>query len=232
MNKQGMASPITILTLLEETAAEHCLSIGHSLYDLEKQNIGWVLTSGIIEMIRYPKYKENISIMTWLSKFSLVRGIRENIILDENKNIIGKAKGRWVFYDIEKRKPVPIFDDIREKWGSQQEISVEDNLELLNQECDGSFKKEFNIYRSDVDNNKHLNNIRYFHFLLESLPEEITDSYFLKVINAKFFEEAKFGEKIQVYINDNIGGNNFLHTMKSSIDNKMLAKSHTQWENI
>lgn len=227
-----MASPITILTLLEETAAEHCLSIGHSLYDLEKQNIGWVLTSGIIEMIRYPKYKENISIMTWLSKFSLVRGIRENIILDENKNIIGKAKGRWVFYDIEKRKPVPIFDDIREKWGSQQEISVEDNLELLNQECDGSFKKEFNIYRSDVDNNKHLNNIRYFHFLLESLPEEITDSYFLKVINAKFFEEAKFGEKIQVYINDNIGGNNFLHTMKSSIDNKMLAKSHTQWENI
>ena len=86
MNKHGMASPVTILTLLEETAAEHCLNIGYSLYDLEKQNIGWVLTSGVIEMLRYPKYKENITVLTWLSKYTLVRGYRQNLILDEDKN--------------------------------------------------------------------------------------------------------------------------------------------------
>jgi acyl-ACP thioesterase len=229
MNKNGIASPITILTLLEETAAEHCHNIGYSLYDLELQNIGWVLTSGIIEMVRYPKYKENISIITWLSKYFLVNGFRENIILDEDGKIIGKARGRWVFYDIQKRKPVPIFEDIRLKWGVKQETSVEANLDLINQSGDGSLKSEFNIFRSDVDSNKHVNNIRYFHFLLESLPEEIVDNYYLKVINAKFFEEAKFGEKIQVYINDDLGNNNFLHTMKSGINNKMFAKAHTQW---
>jgi acyl-CoA thioesterase FadM len=58
MNKFGLASPTTILTLLEETAAEHCYNIGYSLYTLEKQNIGWVLVSGAIDMMRYPKYKE------------------------------------------------------------------------------------------------------------------------------------------------------------------------------
>lgn len=34
MNELGIASPTTILTLLEETAAEHCYSINHSLYQL------------------------------------------------------------------------------------------------------------------------------------------------------------------------------------------------------
>ena len=70
-NKHGMASPTTILTLLEETAAEHCNNIGYDLYNLENQNIGWVLISGIIDMTRYPKYKENITIRTWLSKYTL-----------------------------------------------------------------------------------------------------------------------------------------------------------------
>ena len=48
MNEFGVASPTTILTLLEETAAEHCYSINHSLYQLAEQNIGWVLISGLI----------------------------------------------------------------------------------------------------------------------------------------------------------------------------------------
>jgi acyl-ACP thioesterase len=220
------------LTLLEETAAEHCYSIGYDLYSLEKQNIGWVLLSGVIDMVRYPKYKENITIRTWISKLSLVKGNRENIIFDEEMNIIGKAKGIWVFYDIQKRKPVPIFEDIRTKWGLKHETSVEDNLDLINQTDNGSYKTEFSIFRSDVDSNKHVNNLRYFHFLLESLPEEIVEMYYLKKINAKFYAEAKYGEKVRVYINDNLGNDNFLHIMKNDVDDKTLAKAHTRWEKI
>ena len=85
MNKFGEASPTTILTLLEETAADHCCSINHSLYDLIQQNIGWVLVSGVMKMERYPIYKEKITIRTWLSNYSTVRGIRENIIYDEKR---------------------------------------------------------------------------------------------------------------------------------------------------
>jgi acyl-ACP thioesterase len=84
MNKHGEASPTTILTLLEETASDHCLSINHGLFELFQQQIGWVLVSGVIEMYRYPKHKENIRLQTWLSTYTLVKGIRENLIFDEN----------------------------------------------------------------------------------------------------------------------------------------------------
>ncbi|HEX6982626.1 MAG TPA: acyl-ACP thioesterase domain-containing protein [Balneolaceae bacterium] len=116
MGQDGEASPVTILTLLEEAAADHCLAIGHSLYDLLEKGIGWVLLSGRMIMERYPEYKEKITIGTWLSNIKTFRGIRENIIFDEQGEIIGKAKGLWLFFDIKKRRPARIFDDILKKW--------------------------------------------------------------------------------------------------------------------
>jgi len=230
MNRYGVASPTTILTLLEETAAEHSHDIDFCLYSLERQNIGWVLISGIMDMVRYPKYKENINIRTWISKYTLVKGHRENIIYDDSGNIIGKAKGIWVFYDIEKKKPVPIIDEIKAKWGVNPEVSREVDLEKIKILNDIEHQLEYDILKSDVDSNKHVNNIRYFHWLIDSLPEEIMDNYFLKRINAKFFSEANFGEKIRVYSKNEMEQKVLLHTMRSNVNDRLLAAAHTIWE--
>ena len=229
MNRYGVASPTTILTLLEETAAEHCHEIDYSLYKLERQNIGWVLVSGAFDMIRYPKYKENIVIRTWLSKYTMVKGYRENIIFDDSGKIIGKAKGIWVFYDIEKRKPVPIIDQIKAKWGLNPEISQEVDLDPIKDLNDSNHQMEYDILKSDVDSNKHVNNIKYLHWLIESLPDDILDNCILKRINARFFSEGKFGEKIRVYKNNEADQNVFLHTMRSNLDNRLLAAAQTVW---
>jgi acyl-ACP thioesterase len=232
MDRHGVASPITILTLLEETAADHCYSIGHSLYSLESQNIGWVLLSGSITMNRYPKYKEAIKIQTWLSKFSLVKGYRENLILDTAGHAIGRARGIWAFYDTQNRKPVPVFDDIKTKWGIDPSISTEINMELITPIIKDRPAMEFDVCRSDVDSNRHVNNIRYFHWLIESLPDEIPDEYLLKTVNAKFYSDAKYGEKIQVYVDGDLKNNTFMHTMKSNFDNKLLVVAHTEWKEM
>jgi acyl-ACP thioesterase len=229
MSKHGMASPITVLTLLEETAADHCHSIGHGIYSLESQNIGWVLTSGSISMNRYPKYKETIQIQTWLSKFSPIRGYRENIILDDKGYVIGKAKGIWVFFDIQNRKPVPIFEDIKAKWGIEPRVSAEIDLGLIKPSTKGRQAMEFDVYRSDVDSNRHVNNIRYFHWLIESLPDEIPDRYLLETITAKFYSDVTYGEKIQVYVDGDADKHTFMHTMKSNLDDKLVAAAHTKW---
>ncbi|MCL2601634.1 MAG: thioesterase [Treponema sp.] len=230
MNKYGEASPTTILTLLEETAAEHSYNINHSLYSLEQQNIGWVLISGTIDMTRYPKYKETIVIRTWVSKYTLVKGYRENIIYDASGVVIGKAKGVWVFYDIEKKRPVPIFNEIKSKWGMDAHISQEVDLGIIQVINGGEHQCEYLVYKSDVDSNKHVNNIRYFHWLIESLPEEVLQDYFLKRITAQFFAEAKYEEKIRVFSKSEMEKKIFMHTMRSNINNKLLAAAHTQWE--
>jgi acyl-ACP thioesterase len=231
MNKHGVASPTAILTLLEETAAEHSFNIDYSLYSLERKNIGWVLVSGMIDMVRYPGYKEKITIRTWISKYSTVKGHRENIIFDDSGTAIGKAKGIWAFYDIEKKKPVPIFEEIKLKWGVNPEMCHDIDVGAIKIINDLEYQKEYDIQKSDMDNNKHVNNIRYFHWLIESLSDEIRDNYFLRQINAKFYSGAIYGEKIRV-MEQAIKQNIFSHTMRSSLDNRLLATAYTAFEKM
>lgn len=230
MNKFGEASSTTLLTLLEETAADHCFSINHCLYKLEKENIGWVLISGFLEMERYPKYKENITIRTWLSKYSTVKGTRENIIYDEKGLIIGRGKGLWVFFDIERRRPIQILDDIKEKWSFCSEESIEHNISKKIEPIDSvAIAKEFKVHRFDVDSNKHVNNIRYLQWVTESISDEVVDNYYMHSIDARFIAEAQLGDTIRSFTEKDSEENSFVHTIRTQ-DGTVCATAKTIWK--
>jgi acyl-ACP thioesterase len=231
MNKFGEASPTHILTLLEETAADHCYAIDHSLYELEKQNIGWILLSGIMEMDRYPVYKEKITIRTWLSRYSAIRGYRENILFDEKRNIIGRSRGLWIFLDIKKRKPVRIFDDIKERWSCRNEECIDHDITQKIESTNSSVpSREFKANWFDVDMYNHVNNIKYLQWLLESTPVEIIDNFYLKSIDGRFISEAKYGDTILSFTEMGKSDNSFVHTIKTSGNNTVCATAKTLWE--
>ena len=231
MNKFGEASLTTMLTLLEETAADHCYSIDHGLYDLEKQNIGWVLLSGFMQFDRIPVYKENIIIRTWLSGYSAIKGFRENIIYDEQRNVIGRSKGLWVFFDIKRRRPSRIFDDIMQKWSfDKEECSTHDITKKIDPIEQATFIKEFTVSRFDVDTNQHVNNIRYLQWMIESIPDEIIDNYRLHSIDGRFIAESQYGDKIISFTEKDINENSYSHAIKTSANNTFCATAKTSWK--
>ena len=236
MNEFGVASPTTILTLLEETAADHCFSIDHSLYQLGEQNIGWVLVSGFMQMERYPKYKEKITIRTWLSSYTLIKGFRENIIYDAQHNIIGRAKGLWVFFDIKKRRPTQIFSEIKNRWSCYNKNSIACNISQKIPAIDHSdYEIKFKANRYDTDMIKHVNNIRYLQWVVESIPDEIVDTHYLQAIDGRFIAEAHLGQTI-VSMTKN-GPNHttdklFLHTIKIEGTDTVCATAKTVWRKI
>ncbi len=233
MDKSGKASSITMLTLLQETAADHCYSIGHDLFSLMSQNLGWVLLSGIMEMDRYPEYKEKIIIRTWLSKYQSIRGIRENIIYDENYNIIGRAKGLWLFFDIEKRRPTKILKDFKEKWSVHEEKCIEHDISAkIDPINSAEYMKKFKVNMYDTDTNKHVNNIRYLQWLIESIPEEITDNYYLHSIDGRFVEEAQYGDVIVSLTDRGDNMNSFVHAIHIEGKDKTCATAKTVWKQI
>ncbi len=230
MNKFGETSPTTILTLLEEAAADHCYSIEHSLYDLIDKNVGWVLLSGVMQMDRYPSYKEKITIRTWLSSYSSIRGIRENIIYDEQNNIIGKSRGLWVFFDIERRRPIQIFDEIKEKWSFYSKESISQDITKKIPAIDtASSLKKFKVNRYDTDMNNHVSNIRYLQWLMETIPEEIADNYYLHSIDGRFIAEAQYGDTV-VSLTKQENKDSYIHTIKTQGNNKVCATANTVWK--
>lgn len=233
MDKFGIASPTTILTLLEETAADHCSNINYSLYQLAEKSIGWVLISGIMKMERYPGYKENITIRTWLSKYTTIKGVRHNIIYDELNNIIGRAKSLWIFFDIAQRRPIPIFDDIKERWSFCNEESIDyDISKKIEPVKEPDYELKFKINGYDTDMINHVNNIRYLQWIVESIPDEITDNYYLYSVDGRFTAEAYYGQTIVSLTKNDIQDKSFIHSIKIEGTDKVCAVAKTIWKKI
>lgn len=230
MGKHGEATPVSILTLLEEAAADHCLSIEYSLYDLLEEGIGWVLLSGRMVMERYPEYKETITIRTWLSHARTFRGTRENIILDSNDRIIGRAKGLWLFFDIKRRRPARIFDEILERWSIQPEESIQREDEKVEPLDSATYREEFLIHRFDMDSNEHANNLRYLQWAMETIPDEVLDQRFLHVIDGQFVGEAQYGHTIESLTEPEKEGESYLHTIRDLDSSQVCSTARTVWK--
>jgi medium-chain acyl-[acyl-carrier-protein] hydrolase len=230
MDKYGCASPTTIITLLQEAAADHCFSINHGLYDLYNQNIGWILLSGFLQMERYPLYKEKIIVRTWLSNYTTIKGQRENIIYDGQRRVIGRAKGLWLFFDIERRRPIRIFDDIMEKWNCFEEESVSCDInKKIEAVVSAAYKKSFSVCRYDLDSNRHVNNLKYIQWLLEIIPDEIMDNYNLHSIEGRYIKEAQYGHSVESLATRENEPHKFIHTIRDVEDNNICANGRTVW---
>ena len=231
MDKFGEATPTVMLALLEETAAEHCLSIGYGLYDLIKQDIGWVLFSGAFKMERYPRYKEKIVIRTWLSSYSAIRGFRENLIFDEKGEIIGRAKGLWIFFNVKDRKPVPVFEEIKTRWDFINESALQTILPpKLNPLTRAGFNQEILVRSSDVDIYQHANNIRYLQWLIDSIPDETLEEHSLHFIEGKFISEINSGDTVIMLTDKEKSSQTFNHTIKLKGSDRICAVARTRWK--
>ncbi len=225
------ATPMTMLRLLQETAGDHHLPIGENVIELYRKNLGWVLLAGVMQFDRYPRYKEKIRIQTWLSQYKSIRGIRENLVLDERGEIIGRAKGLWLFFDVEKRHPEPIPDKFKQQWGlyPQSSIDFDVNTPIPVLE-DGEIMDVIKVKKFDIDANKHVNNLRYFQWLIEVVPDKVWKDNFLYQIQGKFLHEANYGDQLLIYTKIVKMNKEYLHTVFDLTTNKVCVTARTVWK--
>jgi acyl-ACP thioesterase len=78
--------------------------------------------------------------------------------------------------------------------------------------------------------NKHVNNIRYLQWVIESIPEDIVENCFLHSIDGRFISEAQYGDTVLSLTKKLEGENTFHHTIKTEGNNKVCATAKTVWK--
>ena len=98
VNDRQEATPVAIMNFVEETAADHCAHIGKNVYDLQKEGRGWVLYAGCFHMDQYPHYRENIKIVTWISKKIVSpTELIHSVIEKEHGTLLATASTTWIW---------------------------------------------------------------------------------------------------------------------------------------
>jgi len=221
-------TPAAVLHYAENAAAGHCAAIGKPIPLLLEEGFIWMLARGQMEMKRYPRYGETITIETWLSERSAVHAWREYHIIDSTGTLIGYCRGDWVFIDIKKRRPCRIIDAFIQGWPLNQVKALDRPMSKQLQEHEEfEFKMEFMVRRGDIDTNRHVNNVRYLEWATEAIPQQWYESKKLTYIEGNFVQETGYGHTVVSAVTPYDKG--FIHVVSDKEAGIALANAISEW---
>jgi acyl-ACP thioesterase len=199
MDDRGEATPTALLGLLEDAAFTHCDEAGWGVHRLVQAGYGWVLLRGGLEMERYPALGKRVTVETWCSRTRLFYGERDYRIRSAEGEVLGWARSLWLFCSLERKRPVPVLEEIVKAWAP--EGTVAGNMELgevdFPEALEASASSAFDVRRSDIDTNGHVNNVNYLAWALEALPEAIRRGCYLASIRGQFKREVTYGSMVK-----------------------------------
>ena len=187
-----------IINFFEDVGTQQSEDLGGGIEYCRKNNCGWVFYKYDVKMHRYPMFGETISITTQPVGFKKFYGLRKYVIKDEDGNVIGEGSALFFLIDLEKRRPMRIQDEQYAFYGVDGDLDYDISMDKIEKCDEEQYHKQFDIRYSDIDSNNHVNNVKYFEWAIEAVPQEVITNYVLRRIKVIFEKETTYGDKISV----------------------------------
>lgn len=232
VHNDGYTNIATICNYLQEAAGNHASELGLAIDHMEEHNWTWVLSRLKVRMIRYPRWREIITVKTWPALFDRAYTFRDFQIYDSDEKLIGYASSMWVVINLENRRPVRIPDVISDielpDRARALEFDVHERIPKLKKV---DLERTFSVRYGDLDMNQHVNNVIYIEWGTEAAPEEWLNQHSIEDIDITFRAECHNGETVisqaqKVDAQDH----GMLHRLIRKSDNKILALMKTHWK--
>lgn len=168
-------TPSGLAVYLQDAAILNSDAIGYTMEYFNNEKKGWVIINWHIDILRMPKKGETIKICTWCDDCKKMIAERSFVVYDINEIPIVKAISKWVYMDLEKRRPVKIDEDMASKYNSLNVKAIENEDYKMYDFSDSDFvsEKSFNVRRRDTDTNGHTNNTKYIEWAVDNVPDDI-----------------------------------------------------------
>ncbi|MCM1180214.1 MAG: thioesterase [Clostridium sp.] len=192
-----LKTDIAMIThFLQDCALFHSESIGKGVDNLDGTKTAWFLSGWQIEVIRYPAYREEITVRTWPHAFKGLYGYRNFDILDDTGNRIVQANSIWIFMDVANMRPMkPSAQDI-EGYGLEDALFMDyapRKIKIPDKAGEDAKDMEpISVKRSFIDSNHHVNNARY---VTEAI-EYVDDVAKIRSIRVDYRKAAALGDTL------------------------------------
>lgn len=186
-------TPAMLINMIILASEDQTTSLGVGSDVVIKLGIGWVVTQYKMAITRLPKVDETITISTRATCYNRYFAFREFWVHDATGAECVHVESIWVTMNHQTRKIVSIPDDIIAPFQSEQvkmiprlgrpkRLTPEDQL----------LTKQYRVRYFDIDGNGHVNNSRYFDWLLDALPMSFLTRHDLTEINIRFENEVQY----------------------------------------
>ena len=158
---------------------------------LEEYNLVWIITDYDIEVVRLPRFAEEITIETEALSYNRLFCYRRFTISDEAGQDLIHMMATFVLMDRDSRKVHAVEPEIVAPYQSEfdKKLIRGPKYESLEE----PISKDYHIRFYDLDMNGHVNNSKYLDWIFEVMGADFLTRYIPKKINLKYVKEVRPG---------------------------------------
>lgn len=228
IDETGHAPVQSCCAFMEEAAGNHAETLGFGVDFLQDKGITWVLARMQIEVYNLPVPSDSVVVKTWPVEVERLQFRRDFIVADSHGRDFIRAITDWVIIDLESRRLLKIPEFIAgHQMPNGPRALPKEKLRIDGQE-NAPELKSFVVRRADIDRNRHVNNVRFSDWMLESVPDEISQRKKLSGLQIIYRAEAVYGDTVIARGSAGEGGE-FLHGLYRASDGQELVRAKSIW---
>ena len=158
---------------------------------LEDYNLVWIITEYDIEVVRLPRFAEEITIETEALSYNRLFCYRRFTIYDEAGQDLIHMMATFVLMDRDSRKVQAVEPEIVAPYQSEFDKKLVRGPKYANLEA--PISKDYHVRFYDLDMNGHVNNSKYLDWIFEVMGADFLTQYIPKKINLKYVKEVRPG---------------------------------------
>lgn len=188
----------SLMLQLQEAAARHADMLGWGMDWLRKNGSMWVLANFGMDIIRLPRWSEEVSLFTWPAGHDPIRAFREFKGIAVDGSDLFTATSDWIIVDIERKTP-RILAEVNFNVADPGKRSLPPAPRIREAGDYPPFLK-VTVGGSSIDMNTHVNNTEYIRWGMDALSIKGIDVGSIRSFSITFSAELFQGDELEVGI--------------------------------
>jgi acyl-ACP thioesterase len=186
-----------LCNILQLTAAVHAEMGGISFTDMQVHHQAWVLSRMRVEIKRLPKWRDSVTVKTWINSLENSRSIRCLELYIGTEKIVG-CETYWAVFNTQTRRPEPLALEHQhfEKYPDNKATSIQ--FSKIDTTIDRTFVAEKAILLSDLDIVNHANSVKYLEWCLDFVEPKLLLNKGVASFEMNYLKEVSLNESIYI----------------------------------
>lgn len=185
-----------LCNILQLTAARHAELGGISFSDMQEFNQAWVLSRMRVEINRLPKWKDKITVKTWINSLENSRSTRCLELYLDNEKIVG-CETFWAVFNTQTRRPENLALP-HEHFEKYSERATSEPFSKIDFQHDMTTVANRRIQISDLDIVNHVNSVKYVEWCLDLIDYEIIQSQKIVNFEMNYLKELSLNDEVDI----------------------------------
>jgi medium-chain acyl-[acyl-carrier-protein] hydrolase len=194
----GLLKHTELCNLLQLTAGYHAEKGGLSFTDMQEFDQAWVLSRMRVEITALPKWRDVVTVKTWIYDLQGSRSIRALEMYVGDKKIVGSGT-YWAVFNTKNRRAetLALPHEHFEKFPDREATTA--SFKKVNLTRDAQLHSKRKVVLSDLDIVNHANNVKYLEWCLDGIDARPILKQQLQSFDMNFMRELKLGDAVQLF---------------------------------